>query len=164
VAGTGRLFVDGVDRTEDNFLRRAFSTHLPVNLGRWSTNATAYYFRGLMDEARIETVARSADWIWAQWMTSVSNSTLATHADVLRNAPLLSVRRTGSGAAANLVFNWPVGGVGYRLQTATNLAPPVLWAALSNQPQLVTSNNDTQWQISLPVGTNAMRYYRLWAP
>lgn len=164
-AGAACLFVDGVDQTQDSSLRRAFSTHLPVNLGRWSTNATtAYYFRGLMDEARIETVARSEDWIWAQWMTSVSNSTLATHTDVLRNPPLLSVRKTGDGAGANLVFNWPVGGVGYSLRTTTNLTPPVLWSALPNQPQLVTSNNLTQWQISLPTGTHAMRYYQLWAP
>ena len=56
--GTARLFVDGVDQTVDSSLQSGLSTDLPVNLGRWATNSSsAYYMRGLVDEARIETVA-----------------------------------------------------------------------------------------------------------
>lgn len=162
--GSASLYVDGVDQTAAAGVQPGFDLSLPVNLGRFSTNSgTPYYFRGLLDEARIENAARSADWIWASYVTSATNSNLAAYASVVRHQPQLGVRMNTAGSGANLVFNWPASGVGFGLQTATNLAPPVTWTALTNEPALITANGVTQWQISLTPGAKFMRYYRLWA-
>jgi hypothetical protein len=156
------LYVDGVNQTVTSNVAPAIVTQAPMYLGAYAPDAPSrYFFKGLMDEARIENAARSGDWIWASHATTVSNSTLATYANVVRSQPPLNIQGVAGGP---LVFNWPASGVGFGLQTATNLAPPVIWTALTNQPALITTNGVKQWQISLTPGTNAMRYYRLWAP
>ena len=164
-AGTASLYVDGVDQTAASGLQPGFDLSLPVNLGRFSTNSgTPYYFRGLMDEARIENAARSPDWILASYITSATNSSLTTYANVLRNQPKLGIQISATGQGNNLVCNWPASGIGFTLQAANNLTPPVSWMALTNHPVLITTNGVTQWQVSLAPGTNSMRYYRIWAP
>ena len=164
-AGTASLYVDGVDQTAASGLQPGFDLSLPVNLGRFSTNSgTPYYFRGLMDEARIENAARSPDWILASYITSATNSSLTTYANVVRSQPKLGIQTSATGQGNNLVFNWPASGIGFTLQAANNLTPPVSWMALTNHPVLITTNGVTQWQVSLAPGTNSMRYYRIWAP
>lgn len=161
-AGTASLYVDGVDQTAVSEVLPGFDLTLPVNLGRFSTNniSAPYFFRGLMDEARIANTARSPDWIWASYLASATNSTLAAYANVVRNQPQLRIRTSPAGQVANLVFNWPASGIGFALETSTSLAP-ASWSVVTNAPVLVTSNNSTQWQLSMPVGTNAARFYRL---
>jgi hypothetical protein len=118
----------------------------------------------LLDEARMANTARSPDWIWASYATSATNSSLAAYANVVRNHPQLNIQTDAAGHGGSLVFNWPASGVGFALQTATNLATPVAWTALTNAPMLITTNGVTQWQISLSPDANTMRYYRLWSP
>jgi uncharacterized repeat protein (TIGR03803 family) len=43
--------------------------------------------------------------------------------------PVLSIQRSGT----NVVLSWPTNVTGFTLQTATNLAPPVVWSALGGQ-------------------------------
>jgi hypothetical protein len=162
-AGTANLYVDGVNRTANSSLQSGFSTQLPVNLSRFATNSgTAFSFNGLMDEARIESVARPASWVWATWMTSASNSTLASCSSVTRSQPLLSLVTTITTGGAALVFNWP-SSVGFALYTTTNLAPPAVWSLVTNQASLATSNIAAQWQVTLPPGSSPAGYYRLQA-
>jgi hypothetical protein len=164
-AGTASLYVDGVDQTAAAGVEPGFDPTLPVNLGRFATNSgTPFYFRGLLDEARMANTARSPDWIWASYATSATNSSLAAYANVVRNHPQLNIQTDAAGHGGSLVFNWPASGVGFALQTATNLATPVAWTALTNAPMLITTNGVTQWQISLSPDANTMRYYRLWSP
>jgi hypothetical protein len=106
-----------------------------------------------MDEARVENVVRSSNWIWAAWLNSASNSMFATTSSITRQQPLLSLNPGG----ANLSLTWPATGVGFTLYTATNLAPPVNWAAATNQPLFTNS----QWQITLPAAASGSRFYRL---
>jgi hypothetical protein len=165
VSGKATLYVDGVNQTVSSNVAPAIVTQAAMYLGAYAPDASSRnYFKGLMDEARIEKAARSADWIWASYMTSATNSSLATYANVVRSQPQLSIQPGAAGPGGTLVFNWPASGVGFGLQTATNLAPPVIWTSLTNLPALITTNGVTRWQISLAPGTSAMRYYRLWAP
>ena len=56
-----------------------------------------------------------------------------------------------------LTLAWPAGTVSYAVQTTTNLTPPVTWLTLTNSPTL----GGTQWQLTLPLGTNRQTFYRL---
>jgi hypothetical protein len=82
----------------------------------------------------------------------------------MRSQPKLGIQTSAPAQGNSLVFNWPASGIGFTLQSATNLAPPVSWMALTNPPALITTNGITQWQVSLAPGNNSMRYYRIWAP
>jgi glucose/arabinose dehydrogenase len=61
---TGRLYVDGLDRTTDGTLTRIVSSAQPLHIGRRSGGGD--YFRGAIDEVRISSVARPAAWIALQ--------------------------------------------------------------------------------------------------
>ncbi|MFM1768188.1 MAG: hypothetical protein RJA22_717, partial [Verrucomicrobiota bacterium] len=56
-----------------------------------------------------------------------------------------------------LTLAWPAGTIPYVVQSATNLAPPVTWLTLTNNPTL----GGTQWLLTLPLGTNRQTFYRL---
>jgi len=43
-------------------------------------------FSGTMDEARISTVARSANWVWAEWMNMASNSVFGSYGAATANS------------------------------------------------------------------------------
>ncbi len=106
-----------------------------------------------MDEARIEAAARTANWVWASYMTAVSNSVLARYSAVDQQAPALSL----TSNANMLILNWPASGVGFSLYAATNLAPPVQWVRATNA--VVLTNN--QWQAALSTNTATAFFYRL---
>ncbi len=152
VAANARLYVDGVDYTQVSPIDGAFPNLAGVNLGRFTNNTL--YFKGTMDEVRVEAGTHSSNWVWAAWMNVASNSTLANYASVSQAAPALSIGGSGDGGT---VLNWPSSGVGFALYTATNLTPPVTWTLATNQPTF--TNN--QWQITLPPGPASSLYYRL---
>ena len=148
--GTVDLSLDGT-HVQSGAVINDFANQADVNLGRF-TNAV-FYFNGSMDEARIAAGTRSSNWIWASWMTVVSNTALASYSSVTQQPPVVSLTSGQSG----FFLSWPMPGVGFSLYTATNLTPPALWTLTTNQPLLV----NTQWQVALPAGTNAARFYRL---
>ena len=150
-AGTARLYLDGADCTQIGNAWTSFATANDVNLGRVLSSST--YFDGTVDEARIESVLRSANWVWASWMTVVSNTALASYSAVVRQPPALSVVAGPSG----LAVTWPTPGVGFTLYTTTNVMPPAVWTPATNQPVLISN----QWQVVLPPGTNPAQFYRL---
>ena len=153
-AGVARLYVDGLDRSLSTGARTDFPDQGNLALGYMTNNV--YYFKGTMDEARIETQTRSSNWVWASCMTVASNSMLASYSVVTQQPPALSF----SGGANGWVLNWPGSGVGFALYTATNLTPPVLWTPFTNSP--VFSN--AQWQVALPANNMSGRFYRLQLP
>lgn len=146
------LYVDGIDYTQTSSVDSAFPNQGGINLGRF-TNST-FWFKGAMDEVRIEAGTRSSNWVWAAWMNVVSNTTLANYTGITRASPALSIGGDGNG---NTVLTWPSSGVGFIVYTATNLTPPIAWSPATSQP--VLTNN--QWQITLPSDQAAARYYRL---
>ena len=151
--GAARLYVDGNDFTQTATIRADLANQAAMNLARFTGGN--FYWKGMIDEARIESVARSSNWVWATWMTVASNTVLASYSSVLRQPLALSIAGTG----ATKLLCWPASGVGAGLYAATNLAPPITWTAVTNQPVLV----NTQWQNTLPADASQTRFYRLQA-
>lgn len=152
-AASVHLYVDGIDQTQSGTIQPDFNAQGDVDLGRFTNSA--YYFKGGMDEVRLEQGARSTDWIWTCWSTIAQNSSLASYAQVAFQPTLLSI----SSLPASLVANWAASGVGLVLYGATNLASPVFWFPVTNAPSLI----DGQWQITLPADTGSARFFRLQA-
>jgi hypothetical protein len=150
-AGNARLYVDGTDYTQTSTIDNAFPNQTGINLGRFTNSA--FYFKGMMDEVRIESGKRSSNWVWAAWMNVVSNTTLANYSGIAQPSPALSIGGSNNGGT---LLSWPATGVGFALYTATNLVSAD-WTLATNQP--VMTNN--QWQISLPPDSAPGRYYRL---
>jgi hypothetical protein len=46
------------------------------------------YFPGMLDEVRISTVVRSADWIWACWKNQGDNRSFITYEDIIQREPM----------------------------------------------------------------------------
>ena len=148
-----RLHVDGNDLTQTATIRADFNNQAAMNLARFTSGD--FYWKGMIDEARIESVARSSNWVWAAWMTVASNTALASYSSVIRQPLALSIVGTG----AQTLVCWPASGVGAGLYTGTNLAPPITWTPVTNRPVLV----NTQWQTTLPTDTSQTRFYQLQA-
>jgi len=151
-AGTARLFIDGADVTQSGSAFSTFGNTSNVYLGQISSGS--FRFKGLMDEARIENVARSSNWVWAAWLNAASNSTFASASPVTQQQPALSL----SADAAGLSLAWPASGVGFSVCAATNLAPPITWTLVTNEPVL----DNAKWRVALP-NEGDTRFYRLQA-
>jgi len=50
----------------------------PDEVAYFGSHAAGNFFTGQIDEGRISSVARSANWIWASWMNQASNSLFET--------------------------------------------------------------------------------------
>ncbi|MDD4870920.1 MAG: DUF2341 domain-containing protein, partial [Kiritimatiellae bacterium] len=101
--GVGRYFyVDGVG--DFNIADTGYINldNDPVRIG--SENATWASHRGLIDEVRIENTARSSNWMWACWMTQVSNSFFATCSSMggIRNVSASDITSTSAVLNATL--------------------------------------------------------------
>ena len=151
--GTADFFVDGLQAASSSAIVPTFANDADLNFGRF-TNATLW-FKGVMDETRIETGTRSSNWVWASSMTAASNALFSAASALQRSLPTLSV----TANAGRLSLNWPASGVGFALYTATNLLPPIAWILATNQPSLT----GTQWQISLPIQPSGAQFFRLQA-
>jgi hypothetical protein len=82
--------VDGTDCTVTNSVLPTFVNQAGFNLGRFTNSY--YYFKGGMDEARIENGVRSPAWIWASWAT-VADSAFATYGTIAPPAVTLQYQR-----------------------------------------------------------------------
>jgi autotransporter-associated beta strand protein len=60
------------------------------------------YLNGSMDEVRVSSVTRSANWIWAEYMNAASNSVFATAGTLQDGDSPLVENRPASAVAANL--------------------------------------------------------------
>jgi hypothetical protein len=149
--GTADFFVDGLQAASSSAIVPTLANHADVNLGRF-TNATLWY-KGMMDEVRIENGARSSNWVWASSMTVASNAGFSASSAVIRPSPVLSV----ATATGQLSLSWPASGVGFGLYTATNVISPVAWSPVTNQPSLVGA----QWQVGVPLAPEVARFFRL---
>jgi hypothetical protein len=149
-AGATELYLDGTNCTVSGGSVTDFPNQTAMNLGRITNNV--YYLNGVLDEARIQSGAQSANWISASWANVVSNATFETYSAVAQQTPALTVGFGGAGTS----LSWNGSGVGFALYTATNLLAPV-WSLTTNQP--VFSNS--QWQITLPASGDNACFYRL---
>lgn len=151
VNGTVAFYVDGA-ATGGGGVTTDFVNNADLNLGRFTNSAL--YFKGTMDEARIQSGVQTSNSIWAGWMTVASNSALESYSTVTQKSPGLTLSNgTGNGFS----LSWPGSGVGFALYSATNLTQPVAWAPVTNVP--MWTNN--QWQITLSRSNGTGRFYRL---
>jgi len=79
---TKRLFVDGDVAVENTNVTGAIN-HTPDNLLIGARTNVAAYWGGIIDEARISRIARSTNWVWAEYANSVSNSTFNCYGEVV---------------------------------------------------------------------------------
>jgi hypothetical protein len=154
IKGTVEFYVDGIDLAGSSSLVTGFPNQATVNLGRFTNSA--FYFNGVLDEARIAAGTCSSNWVWASWQNVASNSAFATSSAVLQQSPTLGLAASAGGG---LVLSWPASGVGFALYAATNLIPPVFWCLMTNVPTLIGN----EWQISLPPPGGVSSFYRLQA-
>lgn len=68
-SGTGRMYVNGVDVSNDTAISGPTNANTPVIIGADKTGTTTYSFDGTIDEARVSNVARSTSWIQATYLT-----------------------------------------------------------------------------------------------
>jgi concanavalin A-like lectin/glucanase superfamily protein/uncharacterized protein DUF2341 len=152
--GSARLFVDGVDQTATTSVQPDFASQTGINLGRFTNGA--FFFKGAIDEARIEAGARSSNWVWTAWMNAASNATLAGYEPTVSQSPTLSLRESANGGA----LMWQASGVGFAVYSATSIAPSIVWTPLGATPFF----SNGQWQAALPPFGDSTRIFRLQSP
>jgi len=81
------------------------------------------YLEGSMDEVRVASVTRSANWIWAEYMNAASNDVFATAGDLQSgDSPLVENRPASAVAATSATLNGYLSATG-----ATATAVAVYW-------------------------------------
>jgi len=117
-ANTDRIYVDGNDVTlgQNSILASSSKTNdvfLGVALDHF------FPFVGTMDEARISSVLRSPDWIWASWATVATNSSFAAYSPVTSTVgvPVTLDFHTSGGS---MILDWSQG----TLQSADQVQGP----------------------------------------
>ena len=84
------------------------STTDHLTIGQWGGS---YFYNGLMDEVRVESVARSSNWVWACWLNQTSNSLFNSYGTagpviagvpVIANVGAVNVATSSAGLVGNL--------------------------------------------------------------
>jgi hypothetical protein len=158
-AGTATLYVDGANVTSTSAVLTDFANNNVFNMARYTDSS--WYFKGTMDEARIESGTRTPDWVWATWMNVASNSAFVSYPGVIApivvqqqiQSPQLQMNATPSG----LLFNWTSQGAQFHLYSTTNLTTPVQWSQVTNYTVLPDGNV----QVPAPANSGNPVFYRL---
>jgi len=74
---TVTLYVDGIENASEHDDTSAFTINTIAR-----SYASAYRLHGLLDEVRISSAKRSANWAWASWSNQVSGSTFCDYGAV----------------------------------------------------------------------------------
>lgn len=83
-----KVYLDGMMVSQGTRTGAVASLLLEHNQYGGSDEAgTTRWFNGLMDEVRVSTQARSADWMWATWRNVTANETFATYGAVTEVGP-----------------------------------------------------------------------------
>ncbi len=132
------------------------TTQAPYNISEqvWiGADLNRNYLNGQLDELRVETVARSSNWVWAAYQNVASNATFTSVSPVsIVVLPSFSVMQLTNGRPNFIVAG--SSGFAYTLQASTNL---VSWTNLftTNPPTLPFSWTDA-------TATNfSRRFYRV---
>jgi hypothetical protein len=153
--GKANLFVDGRDQTQAGAIRTDFQNQSELSSGRFIDGN--FYFKGAMDEVRIEAAARSSNWVWAGWMTAASNLAFSSYSQV-NPRPALAVAPSSGGPR----LIWPSSDGVFTLYSASSLAAPVTWVPATNPAALL----DGHWQVALKDSgeSSGGRFYQLRSP
>jgi len=143
-ANTAGLYVDGALRTESSGIRNDFNTVGDINLGRLTDGS--FPFKGIIDEARIESTLRSSNWIWAVWMTIASNAVWQSYG-ALSDPATTNIDLISTGAVWRFLDNAIDQGTAWRAgpfdDSTWKSGPAQLGFGDGDEATLVASNN--QW-------------------
>jgi hypothetical protein len=85
-----------------------------------------------------------------------TNKSLNVPVFVVGPNPLLVLSNTPS----QVILRWPSASSGYRVESATNLTPPISWTPLSNTPAVING----ALQVTVPTNGLEQQFFRLVAP
>jgi hypothetical protein len=104
-----------------------------------------YDFDGSLDEVRIANVARSANWLWAEWVSAVSSAGFTGYGPVLAvPAPPFRLTQMALLPGNLFVLSWQSGnGRVYTVEGCTNLLPAIAWTPLATD--LPSLSGVTSW-------------------
>jgi hypothetical protein len=108
--GTVVFYLDG-SFVQAGSVTPYFTNNMDINLGRFLDGG--FGIHGTLDEARIRSDIVSSNWVWASYMTVVSNSAFSSYAPVVSSLVTLNYQVLGG----KLVLTWPSG----TLQSAPNV-------------------------------------------
>jgi hypothetical protein len=139
------LYVNGLLKASSTFVGTLSTSSLALWFGGQDRPSYNYWFNGTLDEARIASVARSANWVWAEWMSSASNALFASYGPVLANAALpFQVTQMTLLPGNQLALSWPsASGWVYTVEACTNLRPTVSWIPVATN--LNGASGVTSW-------------------
>ncbi len=104
-------------------------------------DGSGYYFDAVMDEARVSSVARSTNWVWAEYMTVGQNAALTTYSPVAGALPSVANAAPTGITALSASLNGFLNGVGSTSLTSV----AVYWG--ENDGQGVATN----WAHAVPI-------------
>jgi len=152
-SGFADLYVDGLQQNATSTVQTNFRNKATLDLGRFADGG--FYFKGLLDEARLESSLRSSNWVWAAWQTIASNSVFEVYSDSQQQVPPLTISTSGQ-----VLLCWPASGVGFSIYSATNLMPSATWRPIA-EPRALANG---QWQVAVTPDNSVARFYRLQSP
>jgi hypothetical protein len=91
-----------------------------------------YDFDGALDEVRISNVARSANWLWAEWVSAASSAVFTGYGPVLAvPAPPFQVTQMTLLPGNQFALSWQSdNGRVYTIEGCANLLPATSWTPL----------------------------------
>jgi PKD repeat protein len=165
VLPTGQTNLSGLDLYYDGKLNSSASGSGVINtlpdelclagVPGYHTSDVSYNFPGVLDEVRISSVARSANWLWAEYQNVVSNAVFNSYGPVTLYSPhIFPARLTVRIAGGNAVITWPANvAMGTVLQESPDL---VHWTNSTASVVLNGTNNTVDLSPQLSKG-----FYRL---
>ena len=138
------LYVDGAQR--GSALGQTFTKNgtSPLNIGRYGGGG--YAMNGYMDEVRVSTVARSANWVWACYLNMASNGVFNTYGAA--GQINLSLPQVSDGVAQNL-SNTSADVVGTLITNGSSATTVYLYCATND-----CGTNAANWAADSTVTTN----------
>jgi Beta-propeller repeat len=153
---SGRVFVSGITSSTDFPVVNAFGLFTTNVVGgkdvfvlALTTNATAAlysaYLGGSSDDFCYSIAVDSESSAYIAGYTSSTNFPTVAPFQASLNGPtdafvakirFLDPNLTATLAGGNLILRWPITALGYTLQFALGLAPPVSWSAVPQKPVL----------------------------
>jgi PKD repeat protein len=167
VLPSGQSDLSGVQLYYDGSLNNSATGQSPLNtaqdelclaaLPTFHTTNRVYDFDGSLDEVRISKVARSTNWVWAEWVSAASSAVFTSYGPVLAiPAPPFQVTQMALLPGNQFALAWgSANGRVYAVEGCTNLVPGISWTALATN--LPGMGGVTSWTGKVGQATEFLR-------
>jgi hypothetical protein len=102
-ASGGAVYVNAAAKSGTSSAGTPPDASAQMFIGNWP-NAGSRRYKGIMDELRISSVARSSNWVWACWMNQASNWTFNAFGEAaaqVAGAPVITADAAGNLATSS---------------------------------------------------------------